>query len=193
MFTKVSRYRNIPTVTALDAKGRTLTATDARLLPSVTGTVQHTVSAMDRLDQVAYQFYSQSLQWWNICDGNPSFLWPLAMLGQTVMVETRFAVTPTGTSSWAVLLLSVESITGVEDVRICEDITLAAQSVIVAGQPMPVYTEQISQTVFVTYNTLNVTVPQLATAIEAAGFQVAPPVEMGQIGQNIVIPPQPVG
>ena len=78
MFSKISRYRKVPIVTAPDALGRLLAATDLRLLPNVSGDFRHTVDAGDRLDQLAYKYYSQPLQWWNICDANPEFLSPLA-------------------------------------------------------------------------------------------------------------------
>ena len=52
MFSKISRYRNIPVVTAPDASGRELAAVDIRLLPDVTGDFRHTVDGGDRLDQL---------------------------------------------------------------------------------------------------------------------------------------------
>ena len=40
------------------------------------------MNAGDRLDQLAYKYYGQPLQWWHICDANPDFLSPLAPLGR---------------------------------------------------------------------------------------------------------------
>lgn len=193
MFSKVSRYRNVPQVTALDSKGRTLTATDIRLLPQVTGTFQHTVKSGDRLDQLANQFYSQPLQWWNICDGNPRFLSPLSVLGQDTLASASFPVTPGATSAWSTLLAALGGLLGVEDVRISESWVLAPQQSIVAGQSILTCAEQISWSVIVRFNQLNVAPEDLASAIENAGFVVAPFTVSGQIGQNIIIPPKPAG
>ena len=93
MFSKISRYRKVPDVTAPDARGRMLAAKDLRLLPDVTGTFRHTVDGGDRLDQLAYKYYGQPLHWWNICDANPEFLSPLALLAKDPIVTARFPVT----------------------------------------------------------------------------------------------------
>jgi hypothetical protein len=193
MFSKVSRYRKVPAVTALDAEGRTLSATDIRLLPQVTGTYQHTVEAGDRLDQLANQFYSQPLQWWNICDGNPRFLSPLAVLGQDAVGAAKFPVTARGTPAWNALLAAVGGTLGVEDVRISQMWVLTPQPAIVSGQTIVTYIEQVSWAVIIRYNQLNVTADALATVIESAGFTAAPFTELGPIGQGIVIPPKPTG
>ncbi len=193
MFSKVSRYRKVPDVTAPDAQGRMLAAKDLRLLPDVSGTFRHTVDSGDRLDQLAYKYYSQPLQWWNICDANPEFLSPLALLGQDAVITTRFPVTVSGTPPWAVLSSTLRGLLGVEDVEIVEDIQLAPQQVTVGGQTITALVEQFQRAVLVTYNRLNVTSATLATSIETAGFQVAPFADLEQVGQEIVIPPKPIG
>ena len=81
MFSKISRYRKVPDVTAPDARDGCWPPRTLRLLPEVTGSFRHTVDAGDRLDQLAYTYYGQPLQWWRICDANPEFLSPLALLG----------------------------------------------------------------------------------------------------------------
>jgi copper chaperone CopZ len=191
MFSKISRYRKVADVTAPDAKGRTLAAKDLRLLPDVTGTFRHTVEAGDRVDQLAYKYYSQPLQWWNICDANPDFLSPLELLDQDAIVTTRFPVTISGTPPWAAVIAALRALPGVEDVRVSEDIQLVSKQVVVAGQTITTLVEQPSRALLVTYNRLNVTPAQLASAIEAAGFEVAPFSEIGQLGQDITIPPKP--
>lgn len=50
MFSKISRYRKLPDVVAVDAQGRRLESKGLRLLPELTGTFLHTVEAGDRLD-----------------------------------------------------------------------------------------------------------------------------------------------
>src|SRR5262249_55961779 len=120
MFSKLSRYRKLPDVTAPDPRGRTLASKDLRLLPEVTGTFRHTVDGGDRLDQLAYKYYSQPLFWWNICDANPGFLSPLSLLGKDPVVTTRFPVVAavSAAPAWAALFAAMNATSGVEDVRI---------------------------------------------------------------------------
>src|SRR5262252_9662649 len=114
MFSKISRYRKLPDVTSPDAQGRTLSAKSLRLLPDVTGTFVHTINAGDRLDQLAYKYYSQPLQWWNICDGNPEFLSPLSLLGGDAVVTTSFPVTASDPPPWAALFNALRDVLGIE-------------------------------------------------------------------------------
>jgi hypothetical protein len=193
MFSKISRYRKVPEVTAPDSQGRMLAATDLRLLPDVTGTFRHTVDAGDRLDQLGYKYYSQPLQWWNICDANPEFLSPLALLGKEAVITTSFPVTVSGTPPWAALFRSVQGMLGVEDVQISENILLVSQQVTAGGQTITALVEQFSRAVLVTYNRLNTTAATLAANIEAIGFLVGPFSDVGQVGQEIIIPPKPIG
>ena len=193
MFSKISRYRKLPSVAAPDAQGRTLAATDLRMLPAVTGTFRHTVESGDRLDQLAYTYYSQPLQWWNICDANPMFLSPLALLGKEAIVTTSFPVTVSGTPPWAALFPSIRGLLGVEDVEIAEETQLVPTQVTVAGQTATVLIENFTRSVLVTYNRLNISAATLAASIEAAGFGVAPFADLDQVGQEIVIPPKPIG
>ena len=79
MFSKISRYRNLPDVdrrrtrAAVRSPRRTL-----RLLPDGDRRPSGTRSTQgDRLDQLAYTYYGQPRKWWRICDANPEFLSPL--------------------------------------------------------------------------------------------------------------------
>ena len=192
MFSKISRYRNIPVVTAPDASGRELAAVDIRLLPDVTGDFRHTVDGGDRLDQLGYKYYSQPLQWWNIADANPAFLWPLDLLDKGVIVTTRFPVTVAGVPPWSAVFQSLLGRLGVEDVQAAEDIQLVPKQVDAGGgQKVTIMDQQFSRAVLVTYNRMNVGADALAALIAAAGFSVAPFTEIGQLGQEIVIPPRP--
>jgi hypothetical protein len=193
MFSKISRYRKLADVTAPDAKGRTLAAKDLRLLPDVAGTFRHTVDAGDRVDQLAYKYYSQPLQWWNFCDANSEFLSPLAMLGKETLVTTRFPVTIAGTPPWANMFRALRQKLGVEEVHIEEDVQLVPKQVTVAGQTITAMVEQFSRAVLVTRNQLLVSPPDLAAIITTAGFQVGPFADLDQIGLEIVIPPKPIG
>ena len=193
MFSKISRYRKLADVNAPDAKGRVLASRDLRLLPDVPGTFRHTVDSGDRVDQLAYKYYDQPLQWWNICDANSQFLSPLAMLGKDVLVVTNFPVSVAGAPPWAALFAALQPILGVEDVRIQEDIQLTPKQVTVAGQTITAMVEQFTRAVLVTRNRMLVTPSTLASSIDAAGFTVGPFADLDQVGLEIVIPPKPIG
>jgi hypothetical protein len=189
MFSKLSRYRGVPDVVAPDAQGQAQAAKDIRLLPEVTGTFTHTVDSGDRLDQLAFTYYSQPLQYWRICDANPQFLSPLALLGKEPVVTTRFPVTaPSGDPPWAALFHALSTEVGVEDMTVVEDVVLTSQLQTVDGKQISVVVEDYSRAVLVTYNRLNSTASHVASVIAKAGFTVGQPVEGSQLGQQIIIP-----
>ena len=70
---------------------------------------------------------------------------------------------------------------------------MVPQQVTVGGQTITAFVEQFSRVVLVTYNRVNITAATLATAIETAGFLVTPFVDVNQVGQEIIIPPKPIG
>jgi hypothetical protein len=133
------------------------------------------------------------LQWWNIADANPAFLSPLALIGKDAVVTTRFPLNVTAAPLWTNLFVAVRAVLGVEDVEMEENVQLVPQQVTVSGQTITAIVEKFSWAVLVTYNRLNVTAATLATAIEAAGSSVMPFVEVSQLGQEIIIPPKPIG
>jgi hypothetical protein len=190
MFTKQSRYRLVPDIAVPDARGRVLASKDIRPLPDVTGTFQHTVDSSDRLDQLAYSFYGDPLQYWHICDANPQFLSPLALLGAEPVTTTVFPVTvAAGDPPWAAALTALLAILGVEDATVQERADLVEQRQVVDGQQVTVVVQQFTRALLVTYNRINVDAPALSAVIAAAGFTVGPPTDTGQLGQQIVIPP----
>jgi hypothetical protein len=63
----------------------------------------------------------------------------------------------------------------------------------VAGQTITALIETFTRAVLVTYNRLNISAAKIAGTIEAAGFGVAPFADLDQVGQEIVIPPKPIG
>jgi nucleoid-associated protein YgaU len=72
-FDPSSRYYGIETVTIELPGGRTVSYVRRRFIaqPSRFETLtQHTVSAGDRIDNVAAQYYGDPLQYWRICDAN---------------------------------------------------------------------------------------------------------------------------
>jgi hypothetical protein len=193
MFSKISRYRKLPNVVVTDAEGRQLPSRELRLLPAVTGRFLHTITMGDRLDQLANAYYSQPLQWWNIADANPAFLSPLALLGDDATIATRFSVSVSGTPPWPQLLPALKAVVGVESVAVEADVQLVQQMVGPAGQTILAWVEQIAWVVTVAYNKVNVTAQTLTSTIETAGFQVTAFADVNQVGQDIVIPPKPVG
>ena len=194
MLSKQSRYRRVPDVTVTDARGRLVSAKDIRPLPDVAGTYLHTVNAGDRLDQLASTYYGQPLQYWRICDANPVFLSPLALLGQDALVTTRFPVTaPDGDPPWSAVLAALSARTGVDGVTVVEDVTQEQQRRMVDGTDVTVTTERFTRAVVVTYNRVNVDAVALAAVIAQAGFAVGPPSDDGQVGRPIVVPAAAVG
>lgn len=189
MFAKGSRYRRVPDVTVPDARGRLVFAKDIRPLPEVTGTYRHTVDAGDRLDTLAWTYYGRPTQYWRICDANPAFLSPLAMLGQDALATTRIPVTPpAGDPPWAALLRDLAGTVGVDDVTVVEDVTLEKQRRTIGADTVTVTVERPAPAVVISYNRVNVDAAALAKVIGDAGFTAGPPADAGQVGQQIVVP-----
>lgn len=198
MFSKISRYYKVPDVAVPDAQGRVFASKDLRLLPAVTGTFQHVVKAGDRLDHLSHKYYSQPLQWWHICDANPEFLSPLALLGDEVIVRTRFPVmvTSDGTPPWEALFRELYDLLGVEDVQVIEAVEIVSEEKKIGDHTVPVFEDRYSWEVRVVYNRLNVTPETLIKRIEeieGGRFKVTAPAEIAQLGQEIVIPPKVIG
>ncbi len=194
MFSKTSRYWAVPDITVPDSLGRVLPAKDIRLLPTVTGTFQHLVSQGDRLDQLAYTYYGQPLDWWHISDANPAILSPLALLGDEPVTTTRLPVTVTsGTPSWAGLLRGLGALAGVGQVEIQDEVQYVPEAQQVGGQAVTVTVEQLASAVLVTYNSLITSPDAINGAITAAGFTPGAGEQIGQVGQQIIIPPALTG
>jgi len=192
MFSKISRYRKLPDVVTTDAKGQSLASTDLRLLPEVTGTFLHTVEAVDRMDHLAYKYYKQPRKWWRICDANPEFMSPQALLGKEPIVTDRFPLTFHGNGThppWADLLRDLSETLGIEDVKVVENIQLVPEEQTHDGQQVTIYVEHFERSVIVTYNRVNLSAEDLASIISDTGFEVRQPENIGRIGKKIIIPP----
>jgi hypothetical protein len=193
MFSRLSRYRTLPGVVTTDDEGRIITSATLRLLPAVSGTFQHTIEGGDRLDHLAFKYYGQPRHWWQICDANPEYLSPQALLGKEPIVKTRFEVetqTTGATPAWAALLSALNGRIGVECVQIIEDEAgLVAKQRAIANTQVTVLVPQFKRAVIVTYNQQNVRPGDLRQAITAAGFIAGPPETIGRVGKSIVIPP----
>jgi hypothetical protein len=195
MFSKISRYRKLTDMVIIDAQGHRLASKSLRLLPDVTGTFLHTVEEVDRLDHLAFKYYSQPRNWWRICDANPEFMSPQALLGKEALVTARFPLifSSAGQPPWSDLLKNLSQRLGVEDVQFTEDIQLVPQKQTVAGQDVMVTVERYGRAAVVTFNQMNVTAGELAAIITAVGFNETHPEPIGRVGKPIIIPPDVVG
>ncbi len=166
-----------------------------RLLPKVTGVFFHTVEAVDRLDHLAYKYYKQPRKWWRICDANPEFPSPQALLGKEPLVTTRFPLTFAGGGQppWADLLKTLGQEVGVEDAKVVDEIRFVAQGQTFGGETVTVNVERHEQAVMVTYNQMNVSTGNLADIISDVGFGMTQPETIGRVGKKIVIPPDVIG
>ena len=194
MFSPLSRYRTLPDVVTTDAKGRTRASKALRLLPSVSGTFQHTVEDGDRLDHVAYKYYQQPTKWWRISDANPVFLSPQELFGKEPRVTDRFPVTFNGPQPpWAALTSSLRERVGIETVTVVETVRLAPEARTVGNQTVTVQAERFERAVVVTYNHLNVAASTIRSLITASGFGVGQEERATRVGQQITIPQDSVG
>ncbi len=152
MFSKFSRYRKLPDDVIADARGRTLPAKALRLLPQVPGDFFHTVEEIDRLDHLAFKYYEQPTKWWHICDANPDFMSPLALLGAEPLVTTRFTlVFPRPAPPWAALFRELAEKRGVVQVRVDDEQrkpTFAVSIVSRRGYIDPVFHSELEGGVF---------------------------------------------
>ncbi len=190
VFDKLSRYRTVPDVAVPDATGRVVAAKDFRPLPDVTGPFRHTVLAGDRPDQLATTYYGDPLRYWHICDANPDFPSPLAMVEREPVLTTRFPVSFAGaTPPWAALIAALNDLVGVVTVTVVEDSTLVETQQTVGGQQVTLFVEQFARAVVVTYNGVNTTRDEIKGVLADQGFAVGPLADFGQVGQRIVIPP----
>ncbi|MBL4901397.1 MAG: hypothetical protein JKY62_01940 [Desulfocapsa sp.] len=134
MFFKISRYRKLPDIVTSDAKGRTLQLKPLRLLPEVSGTFRHTIEEVDRLDHLAYKFYKQSRKWWRICDANPEFMCPQALLGKDSIPTIIFTLSREGAiAPWSELTRALSNTVGIENVQLGTDEYSCADIQKVAG------------------------------------------------------------
>jgi hypothetical protein len=195
MFLKNSRYYKLPDEANVDDSGLTLKSKALRLLPTVTGTFQHTLEAGDRLDHLAYKYYKRPRKWWRICDANPAFLSPLALLGNEPVVTDLFPLTLLDEASpppWAALRREVTGLVGVLDLHVLQETELVEETQVVDTDEVTVWVDHFVWAAQVTYNATNVTIAALAEAMETAGFVAGEPVRNGRVGKPLIIPPDSV-
>jgi len=170
MFNKTSRYYSLPTVVTMDAQGRERESTQFRLLTPLSGSFSHTLSAVDRFDNLASRYYQQSLHWWPIADANSEFLSPWALLGKEPVITQRFNLAWMADSPWSDLYQRLVAIIGVNTVQIVD--TWLGESAVI-----------------ITFNSLNTNTDALQEAIESAKFTVTTVETQNRIGKPLLIPP----
>jgi hypothetical protein len=200
---EISRFRDVPRVTTPDGRGRVVRAMEARPLPDVRGDFRHVVHAGDRLDHLAGMHYGRPRHWWHICDANPEFLSPLALVSADAVMVTSFPVAvirddgapdvdAASGPPWARLLSALRALHGVAGVQVFDDVE------VVAGPPVGrdrivVHTQRPVRSVRVTHNRVTAPADLIAAVLRAVPVDVGPHDEVGQVGREIVIPPPVAG
>ncbi|MCP4428750.1 MAG: hypothetical protein GY803_30055 [Chloroflexi bacterium] len=196
MFSKISRYRQQPDVVAVDESGQQRPSKALRPLPDVSGEFIHTIEEIDRLDHLAYKYYRQPRKWWRICDANPEFMSPQALLGKDVMATIRFPLefdNDLGQPPWAELLAELPRTLGVESIRLIEEESFVEEETEFAGELVTIHAPEYERAIIIAYNQVNVVIDTLVSLIEAAGFDVGAPENIGRVGKQIIIPPDAGG
>ncbi|MFJ4245045.1 tail protein X [Streptomyces iakyrus] len=189
MFSKQSRYHAVPDVAGSRRDRRSVVGKDLRVLPNITGSFTHTIGDGDRLDQLAFQYYGQPLHYWRICDANPDFLSPLALIGQEPLVAAHYTVAvPEDGPSWGQVLATLSAMVGVQDVIVRHDVTTKPAVELAEGEEVTVVAEHTVPVVTVMYNRVAVDGDAISGTIEQSGLTVTSRSETGQTGRQIVIP-----
>jgi len=196
MFAKISRYRKLLDLVTVDADGRQLESKEIRILPKVESNFLHTVEELDRLDHLAYKYYKQPRKWWRICDANPDFMSPLALLGKDPVVSVRFELSFNDSENnppWSELLNLLSEQVGIENIKIEDEINIVAEEQTIANQQFIINTEQPVRAVEITFNQVNIKAEDLANVIISVGFVVEQRELIERVGKSIMIPRNIVG
>lgn len=180
MFSKISRYRDLPDHVALDAAGRRLESRSLRLLPETEGRVVHTLAEGERLDHLAHDYYEQPRNWWRICDANSEFLSPWELVGAAPQTTLRLDVTYAGSDPpWSSLLRRLRRTLGVESALLGS-----------AERPFPEpgNAGELHWSLTLVFNRLTITPDELSDLVEAEGLTTATPREIGRAGKSVAIP-----
>jgi nucleoid-associated protein YgaU len=74
MFFKGSRYQNVIEEQLVDSAGRVIRYKRVRFIDAMRAQTQYVIAQGDRLDHVAFRFYSDPERFWRICDANQATL-----------------------------------------------------------------------------------------------------------------------
>ncbi len=80
MVFKGSRYSKTPVIAPENAARTAPRVLAARDIPPAPGVLNYTVVESERLDQLAFRFYSDAQKYWLILDANPEILNPFELL-----------------------------------------------------------------------------------------------------------------
>jgi nucleoid-associated protein YgaU len=94
MFFKGSRYENVIEEQLEDTAGRLIRYKRVRFIDAVEAQTQYIVNQGDRLDHIAFRFYSDPERFWRICDANEA-TWPDELVEQP---GAKILIPPSGTS-----------------------------------------------------------------------------------------------
>lgn len=89
---KGSRYRRVPESSPVNARGERQRGKQRRIIPRAEGRFIHTVREGDRLDLLAFKYYSDPTRWWQISDANPQEPYPPDLLDRRPLVSERFVL-----------------------------------------------------------------------------------------------------
>lgn len=196
MFSKISRYTKLEDVVAADRDGHLAVSRAFRLIPDVDGRFLHTVEENDRLDHLAYKYYGQPRKWWRICDANPDYPLPQAVLGKDAMVIEQFPLIINHEHDeplWSEVLGDLKSLVGVESARLVkEEVDLVERIDTVGSETVTLIVPLFRYTLIVCYNGMNLDSRQLMNRMTGLDLAVGPPERLGRVGKSIVIPPNTV-
>jgi len=197
MFSKISRYKKQDDIVTTDTEGTSAESKALRLLPETSGQFLHTVEEPDRLDHLAYKYYKQPRKWWRICDANPAFMLPQALLGKDPIQTTHFPLTVDDEAPepfWADLLRELKETVGVESARLVKEQTALVDRIEMLGpDAVTVKVPQYRYFLIIQHNQMNIDANSLAAQITGLSFTVGPPESVGRVGKQIIIPPNTVG
>jgi hypothetical protein len=134
-----------------------------RSFPEVTGIFFHTIEDSDRLDHLANKYYNRPRKWWRICDANPEFMLPQALLGKTPLITQGFPISFNKQIPWATLRSELVSL-----VDLLVWLTDGERFLIITLHPID---------------------SNLIEIIEKAGFSVNQPQTIGEMGEELIILP----
>lgn len=125
MFARSSRYRNLAEVHSVDRNGQPVVVVELRFTPETAGQFLHTVTDHDRIDLLAFRYYSDPSKWWQICDANPQFSYPPDLLDQRMAVEEQLVLTDTANAAQFGSLLA--DVNALARVRFQSNVPVAAE------------------------------------------------------------------
>lgn len=171
MFSKGSRYKDLPEISTTDAEGQTVRTKTLRWIPDTLGTFSRTVNQTDRLDLLAYKYYGNPKKWWLICDANPEFALPTDLLDRNPVMQEIYTIEPPeSVNKWPILIRALKELRGMREVQ--ADIFEAILDV--------------------SYNRKELKREDIMDAITAQGFTVKTILKQERIGQKITIPPNKI-